>query len=80
MKTVWILARESVQLGRYGKQIIGVFANRKDAIDELESVKKDFHGTGTVTIDTTTSYEILTPGQVRYYCIEQYQMNEGCAK
>lgn len=38
MKTVWILTRESAQLGRYGKQIIGVFANRKDAIDELESV------------------------------------------
>lgn len=80
MKTVWILTRESVQLGRYGKSIIGVFANRKDAIDELESVRKDFRGTGTVTIDTSTSYEILTPGQVRYYCIEQYQMHEGEAK
>lgn len=80
MKTVWILTWEFAGQGKYGKLISGVFANKKDAIDELESVKKDFHGTGTVTIDTTTSYEILTPGQVRYYCIEQYQMREGESK
>ena len=77
MKTVWILTCESVQIGRYGKQIIGVFANRKDAIEELESVKKDLKETGIVTIDTSTSFEISTTGKVTYCCIEHFYIYGG---
>lgn len=38
MKTVWILTWEFAGQGKYGKLISGVFANKKDAIDELESL------------------------------------------
>lgn len=80
MKTVWILTWEFAGQGKYGKLISGVFANEKDVIDAMGSIKKRFRGTGTVTIDASDEYEIFVRGMVNYYGVEQCQVFEGEAR